>query len=123
MATKGKTGKEILKGEQIAEGLHKVCMKSPRRNEKSLIVGEEDKRLWHERLSHVGQNTVKKTLGLMGGITLQNAAYMKFEACEKGNSTRKPRYQQTQNLEWRRTPIICSLRRCRSNGCRVLRKG
>lgn len=66
-----------MKGEEIAEGVYDVSMKSAQKTEKSLIICEKDQRICHDRLGHVERNTVQKTLELFKRITLEDAVYIK----------------------------------------------
>lgn len=92
MIMKQKRGIEILNGKEKIEGLYEITLHPKgRTGATSLLKYTNQRRVWHERLGHVGQTTIDKTLSLIIAIGVTGAGDVNCESCGNEKSKTEPR--------------------------------
>lgn len=91
---KAQKGSNPFQTERSEKRLYEICMPMrTRHNAESLLSCGNTQQLRPERLGHVGQKTIQKTLSMVTGIRMEKATEVSCDACKSGKLTRQPRPQ------------------------------
>ena len=100
------TGNIIFVGvERQDNGLYEAAI-SPTQSRGVLLSKMDLETLWHRRLAHAGENTIRKTIPLVHGMNIKDVGTLpNCDSCQQGKSRRKHRTLRTDESQNSTNPL------------------